>query len=104
MCRIITTCATSGVGKFKLGGLELKFENPPETIPFEAPEKIEREFLIPVPDHEKNEKEAVELDEIRMKEEQVAMLILEDPAEFERQLVSGELEDMIEDAGEEYQG
>lgn len=101
LCRIIDSCAARGVQSFSLGGLELTFGADPQFIETEiqeVPRRGKRVALVPEPDHEQNEKDSVEHEELRLKEEQVAMLILEDPVEFERQLADGELEDMIDDA------
>lgn len=100
LCRIIDSCASRGVQSFSLGGLELTFGAEPQFIQPELREvrRGKKLSLAPEPDHEQNEKDAVEQDELRTKEEQVAMLILEDPQEFERQLADGELEEMLDDA------
>jgi hypothetical protein len=51
---------------------------------------------VPVPDHERNGKEALEVAELELKEEQISMLNLEDPLELERQIANGELEEMLD--------
>ncbi len=85
-----------------MGGLELQFGDAPEVSYVEAP-RVKRGKKIAEPNHEQENKDSLELDELRTKEEQVAMLILEDPVEFERQLADGELEEMIDDAGSDGQ-
>ena len=92
--RIIKTCVESGVTHFEHNGLKMSFSgNNPEYVA-----NVPRGTKQPKPDHEKQAKEALESEELLTKEEQIAMLVLEDPVEFERQLAAGELEEMIDDA------
>lgn len=79
-------------------GISLKFAQalPPLTVPAPTspgPQQIE-------PDHMQQNKDSLEMDELRTKEDQTAMLILEDPSEFERQLAAGELEEMIDESAD----
>jgi hypothetical protein len=87
LCRIIDSCAKQGVKEFSVGGVELRFHDAPP-----AQQKVL------TPDHARNDKEALLHSELLEKEDRVAMMILEDPEEFERQLVAGELEELISDA------
>lgn len=96
MCRIIDLCQKRGVTEFIANGVELRFGDTP-VLPPKRTHAVFRGKRIPEPDHAENDREAHEMDVLRTKEEQVAMLIIEDPEEFERQLVAGELEDFIED-------
>lgn len=98
LCRIIDTCATRGVGEFRLGEFEIKFGRKESLLDLPH-EQVSGQIIFPETDHVEEERLAVESDELRLKEEQVAMLILEDPEEFERQIASGELEDMLDDDG-----
>lgn len=81
LCRIIEVCRSSGVVQIALPGLSLKFDTQNKNVG----------NFVPEPNHEQNEKLAVEQNEIEVKEDQVERLLLEDPVEFERQIASGEL-------------
>lgn len=66
------------------------------------PSKVEM-TVAPAIDHTKQTEDALELDELRTKEDRLNQLAIEDPVEFERQLANGELtkDDEPEDGDDE---
>lgn len=94
ICRIMEMCVKNGVVDFSSNGLVLKFSPRPETrIEIEKP--LAR-FSVPEPSAEemaKIAKDQQDVDELNLKEDQLGMLLIEDPVEFERQLLAGELTD-----------
>lgn len=93
VCKIIRTCAESGVLHFKLGPLEFSRVHagtpplaPGPTMPGTTPpEHILQEQT-------KAEKDELALEEIRTREEQLVELQITDPLRFEELLERGELE------------
>lgn len=86
ICRILETCKTVGVKEFYLGELRFVF-NSGEALP----DKVNPTTPVPI-DHEKQSKEALELDEMQEREDRLRLLAIEDPVEYERQIVDEELE------------
>lgn len=102
VCRIIAECKLSGVAEITVEGVHLKFWQAKET---EQPAtELKPPLKISAIDHDKQSREFLEEEELLLREERLATMLLEDPAEFERQLASGELdEELIEDdRGPEY--
>lgn len=93
---ILKACATSGVSELKFGPLHVKFGGTPEHVA-EAP-SVDLRPTIPAPEiaeapnHEVMNREALAEDEMLAREERLALLQIEDPLEFEKQLISGEIE------------
>ena len=98
ICRIIEVCAKAGVSSIESGNLKLSFL---AQVPVQLPVRPEGGQTQPQPatNHEEQSQASLEIDELHEKEERIAMMILEDPLEFERQLVAGDLEEMIDDDG-----
>lgn len=97
LCDLIRTCGESGVSDLTFGTLHVQFHAP----------GTKREEVHPWPVHDDladlseekreqwsvaDEKAAIEADELKLREEQLAMALLENPAEFEKLLVAGELD------------
>lgn len=80
-------CKLSGVSHFKLDGLELQFGTF-ENILTPAQSSINYKK----PDLTAQNKDSLLADELSLKEEQISMLLIEDPVEYERQIASGEIE------------
>ena len=102
--RIIEASAKSGVAILKFGDLELNFRpSQPGTLPTpgEAPSQSVLPLAsppekIPVLTDEAQAEAAqreLELSELDLRDQQLAELMITDPAEFERQMHQGELED-----------
>lgn len=80
ICRIIETCKKSGVLDFKLGGLHINFGPPPNTWPADLVPPLDTPTSGP--DAQKARKPS---------EEEQMDLILSDPAEYEKRVLSGEI-------------
>lgn len=94
ICKIIEACSKRRVSKLEFGPLKLDFQPPVHACvnkapgpaqPDSNPENILRE-------QEQKSKEAIEEEEIRLREEQIAELWLTNPAEAERLMELGELQ------------
>lgn len=83
---IITTCGKSGVRNFQYGALKFELGFPAESDRGIA----ERSILV---DHVQQNQDTLRIDEERLREEQLRMLMIEDPVAYEQQLRDGELED-----------
>lgn len=105
VCSILKACAESKVRELKFGGLYVSF----------GPQALEEQIHIMLPpaasepvaptsapppvaemteaQHTIQTSESLAQAEIEAKEDQLALLAIENPVEFERQLMNGELED-----------
>lgn len=102
-CRIIEVCGKSNVSELRFRGIHVRFGRPTESfqgtgVPLEAPLGMEQ-AISPYPDTEisrepepQNENSLLD-EELRLKDERIAMALLENPAEAERLLLQGDLED-----------
>jgi hypothetical protein len=93
ICHILKACGESGVSKLKFAGLEAEFY------------KIAQSDILfpdaqPLPEAEisqaqaaESEKEGLRWDEIRLKTERLAAMLVEDPAQYEKLLLDGDLTD-----------
>ena len=107
ICRIIKSCKFAGVSSLELGNLKVRFASSVASEPNRRnkrtqaqEEAVVSQETAPPTNHETQAQEALEVDELHLKEERLAMLMLEDPQEFERQLAAGDLEEMVEDESE----
>jgi hypothetical protein len=73
---------------FKCDNLYLTFGPAPEKIVTEYPMVVSG-----VPNHAQQNADTLALDEEELRAEQLRMLMIEDPVEYERQLRDGELSD-----------
>ena len=102
ICRILETGAKVGVQELTFNGLHVRFGRPAENhapgpaqdlkIPSSAPS----ETAVSEEQHEKQTQDALEADELQLKEDRLAQLFIENPLEAERLLMAGELEDAEE--------
>lgn len=106
-CRIIEVSAKAGVVELQFNGLHVKFGKTVEQLIAEGtpPYPYMPQTSAPAPvtalteeQHETQTKEALELDELRTKEEQLARALIENPIEYERLLRDGELVDDVDTA------
>lgn len=94
ICRLIVACKENGVSELKFGELHLLFGNGPE----KSPEEITPSAAIPSEDLKAQEQVSKEAEaQLRFAEEQddVSLMVLEDPAEMERRIANGELIDEV---------
>lgn len=96
ICSIIDTCAKNKVTALKYGGLEISFLAEtviPKTVLSNPPDND-----ISEEQHVQNNTESFLKEEVMTREEQLALLLIEDPVRYEQMLEDGELE---EDAADE---
>lgn len=110
---IIKACARHGVATLKFGDLELSFSPQVETtstrppLPGDDPVQVLSEAHVQPPVAEITEyqqsniaKAALEHDELILREQQFAELVVTDPEAAEQMLVDGELDDADDDNGD----
>lgn len=99
ICKIIEKCAVHKVGKLYIGNLRLEFasqdDETPERVPNSKP-SVESKVNSPV-NHEKINKETLQLEEARVKTERVLNALIENPMLAEELIVTGRAEELIED-------
>lgn len=96
ICRILEASAKAGVRVLKFGTLEATFEPSgvvPPTATDQRPAPPTPAAEIAEPNHERQTRESIELDELALREDQVGELLLSDPLEAERLISEGELGD-----------
>lgn len=104
VCAIIKACSSYGVTSLKFGELQVKL-NPKEVLPSSSNPKP----TIPTVDeitehqHEDQTKEALEDEEIRLRQSQIALALIENPELAEQLMIDGELED-DDDSGDDDPG
>lgn len=90
VCLILEACAKSGVSELRFGTLTVRFHRPVEQIvqyaPVIAPAQVSA-------DQAKAAKESLEYDSLVTREDQIAELMITDPAEAEQLIKDGELEE-----------
>lgn len=96
VCSILQSCAQHKVMELKFQDLQVSFSKPTETLPGEA--SVGATSRPPVKamtdqQHSNNARAALEQDELLLREQQLEELKITDPAEYERQIRDGELED-----------
>lgn len=96
---IIKTCAESGVESIKIGETTIVFhkyaENTPEVIIPDKKVKDNPKKRIEV------EQESIDRTEIKVKEDYIDNLLLEEPSEYERLQIQGELSEETHERGPE---
>lgn len=110
---MIETSAKAGVSELKFGDLHVKFGRPTENIVgMSIPPQYHYPFVQQNPaspskndlsedQHNQQAKESLEVDEIRLREEQLALALVEDPVRYEELLREGELSDDVDSADSE---
>lgn len=107
-CRIIETSAKTGVTELTFSGLHVKFGRLTEndvglTSPFvqQAPRAPVSVNALTEEQHTKQATEALEMDELRLRQDQLAQALVEDPLKYEELLMQGELDDALDGADED---
>lgn len=100
ICQIVETSAKNGVALLKYGTLEVRFGKQTEAPPTSGEVQIAAtpDKEISAQTHEQNTKDAIELDELTLREDAIAHMIVEDPVRAEEMLLDEELEDADADA------
>lgn len=92
ICSIIKACSEAGVSELKFAGLHLRFE--PQYKPFEDTSYFPHPTEEAISDQSQQiEKESLESDEQRVKQERLDQMLIENPSAFEDLLLSGDLTD-----------
>lgn len=110
VCAILEACAKAQVRELKFGALYVNRgpQSPveSESVPaaLGAPAPVQLPTPIPVAamteaQHTQQSAAAIEQAELEAKEERLALLAIEDPVEYERQVMAGELEENGPNAG-----
>jgi hypothetical protein len=104
LCAIIEVCAQHNVSRLKCRGLDLEFGR---TASSEPGQGSFHDSLAPVAaitdiEHEQSSRDSLENDELAMRDEQVALAVIEDPALAEQLFIDGELEDADSDGEDGY--
>ena len=109
ICEIIRTSHTCGVRLIQIGDLKVEFGTQTEPggvsgSPY--PRANNAVFGKPSPDlsedeHSSQTKEALEIEELRLREQQLAQMLIEDPSRAEELLMDGELEDDGDDSADD---
>lgn len=96
ICAIIRACGEHGVATLKFGSLEINMGEVAHHYSIEMPQ----DAPLPHPDTAISEQKAkhveqevIEKAEVETKADQLARLLIEDPAEYEMLMQAGELED-----------
>jgi len=102
---IIEASAKANVRVLELPGIRLEFgEASPAKVAVTPPAPAEptrpTDAALSDEQHDKQNKEALEVEEARTKEHRLGMMLIEDPLEAERMIASGELDDE-EEGGDE---
>jgi hypothetical protein len=95
-CVIISASAKEGVTTLKWGDLEVTFGRPQVLFPEPSPFATIPGPPQPVPNHEDQDQEALLAEEVRLREERIAEVAINDPVEYERMVAEGELDDAIQ--------
>lgn len=101
VCTIIRECTKHKVSTLKFGDLELSFSvNDPRIYNKESDKKLAKSKSETQPvkaiteeQHTKLNKEAIEKEELELRQEQMSTMFIEDPFMAEQLLKDGELED-----------
>ena len=98
VCAIIQSCANHKVKTLKCQGLELDFSQTAETTSTPSGSVRDDSGLAPVAaiteeTHDQMTKETIERDELLLREQEIAMSLIENPSLAEELLLDGELED-----------
>lgn len=91
LSKILKTCKENGVAKFKSGDIELSFHPPIREAEPKAPTAISPEENSRVQSKD-NEVQQLRRD-VNLLEDDEAMMLLENPKEFESRLARGELDE-----------
>lgn len=96
VCDIIKTSAEHGVSTLKFGTLHLEFGRPPKQQPAPPVESanplVNPEEEISDAQHTEQTKAQLERDEVSLREEQIAHMMIENPSRAEEMLANGEIE------------
>jgi hypothetical protein len=89
VCRILIECARTGASELQFRDLHVSFGAQATEI-VEPHSSIAAEMA---PNHEKMNQDALENDELALREEQMSLLAIENPMAFEQAIMDGELDE-----------
>lgn len=97
ICSIIKECARQNVAEMTFGELHVKFQPLGERIEVPGPSANHLRVRVPAKTLEKIETEAVKQGELAVKEDDLAQMLIDDPAQYEKLLLQGDLTDDADD-------
>ena len=103
ICAIIKTCSENGVAQLKFGDLEIHFGKP-ETLHDDrppAPPNHTRPATEIAATQKQIAKKSLLKDEVSLREDELALMVIENPMEAERLIMAGELNEETTDGTEE---
>lgn len=106
ICAIIEACAKHGVTSLKLGDFEMQLG--PQTQLGATTPVVDKPSTASQPpvaemtaqDHEQQDAKALEQNEIDIREQQIAELLVNDPLAAEKLMMTGELQDADNESGD----
>lgn len=114
ICDILDSCERNGVFELQIEGLSVKrapkgspepgfpaSQATPAVKTGDLPQKTDSEDAISEATHDQMTQDAFEADEVSLREEQIANLLITDPAAAEEMMRNGELEDADEQFDDE---
>lgn len=98
ICSIIKECARQGVAEMTYGELHVKFQPLGERE--EAPAHVppSQRVRVPAKTLDKIESDSLRNDELAVKEDDLAQMLIEDPAQYEKLVLQGDLADDANDS------
>lgn len=94
ICSILGACGAAGVAELKFGDLQVSFHRPVEAQMDQTPPVYQPEAAISeIHAAQEIEKSSIEQEEFDVKTERLALMMVEDPAQYEKLFLDGELTD-----------
>jgi hypothetical protein len=93
LCSLIKECASSGVSELTLEPFRVVFSEQKKEATTTPPAYFYAQTSVEQDRQKLDDDEVLLKEELRLREDQLSNALLEDPAEFERLLMAGELED-----------
>lgn len=98
ICKIIKACAESGVYKIKCNSLEVEFGQPKKVDHENFTQELTQEA------HDKMDQQTLVEEEVKTREEQIQMMLIENPELAEEMIANGELNEDGTDGPSEASG
>lgn len=96
ICAIIKECARQNVAEMTYGELHVKFQPLGERVEMHLEPSMKR-VRVPAKTLEKIETEAIKTGELAVKDDDLAAMLIEDPAQYEKLVLQGDLTDDAND-------
>lgn len=94
LCDLIKACSEAGVSELQFDNLRVTFNSKSSDTKRQEPQIQEYETPVfpEIVEAKQAERQAISAEELNLREDELAMKLITDPAEYERLLVSGELD------------